>query len=129
MSAIVGDDCAVQMTADDFLAALAIEVPETQQVVKDHLKDNGQLLLHLLTADLRRSAIDAFASGHPEVLGRLLALIDRALRDGVDDVNNAMAVSFVEDTGWWDPAMQPFIEAWHLGLQAEVDRQRNWRPS
>ncbi len=100
------------MTADDFLAALAIEVPETQQVVKDHLKDNGPLLLHLLTADLRRFAIDAFASGHRDVLGRLLALIDRALRDGVDDVNNAVAVSFVEDTGWWDPAMRPFIEAW-----------------
>jgi len=117
------------MSAEDFLTALGSEVRETQPLVREHLLGNGGLLLHLLTADLRRYAIEALSSGGSEVLRRLLDVIDRALRDGTDDVNNAMAVSFVEDTGWWDPAMRPFIASWPQGLQAEVGRQRDRRPS
>ena len=115
------------MTSVDFLDALATDVPETRPVVDEHVEDNDGLLLHLLTADLRRYAIRTFDAGQTDVLARLLAVIDGALREGTDDVQNAMAVSFVEDTGWWDPAMQPFIEAWPEGLRAEVDRQRGER--
>ena len=115
------------MTATDFLDALARDVPETQPVVVEHLEDNDGLLLHLLTADLRRFAIQSFDAGQSDVLERLLALVDAALRDGTDDVQNAMSVSFVEDTGWWDPATQPFTAAWPAGLRAEVDRQRSQR--
>ena len=113
------------LTATDLLDTLAAEVPETQPVVGQHLQDNGGLLLHLLTADLRRYAIQSFEAGQRDVVGRLLAVIDDALREGTEDVQNAMAVSFVEDTGWWDPAMQPFIETWPEGLQAEARIQRD----
>lgn len=122
-----GHDAAVTMTATDFLDALARDVPETQPVVVEHLEDNDGLLLHLLTADLRRFAIQSFDSGQNDVVDRLLALIDVALRDGTDDVQNAMSVSFVEDTGWWDPTTQPFIDAWPAGLRAEVETQRSQR--
>jgi hypothetical protein len=119
----------VALTATDFLDTLAREVPETHPVMAEHLKDNDGLLLHPLTADLRRYAIQSFDSGQSDVLDRLLAVIDMALRDGTDDVQNAMAVSFVEDTGWWDLAMQPFIAVWPSSLRAEAERQRNWRPT
>ena len=115
------------MTATDFLDALARDVPECQSVVVEHLEDNDGVLLHLLVADLRRFAIKSFDAGQSDVTDRLLALVDVALREGTDDVQNAMAVSFVEDTGWWDRSMQPFIEAWPAGLRAEVDRQRSHR--
>jgi hypothetical protein len=118
----------VAMTSTDLLDALARDVPETQPVVDEHLEDNGGLLLHLLTADLRRFAIQSFDVGNGNVLERILALVDVALGEGTGDVQNAMSVSFVEDTGWWDPAMQPFIGAWPTGLRAEVDRQRSQRP-
>jgi hypothetical protein len=43
-------------------------------VVTEHLEDNDELLLHLLTADLRRYAIEAFQAGPsgcaPEAAGR-----------------------------------------------------------
>ena len=97
------------MTAEDFLSALASEVPETQPIVREHLEDNDELLLHLLISDLRRYATDIFTSGKSDVLRKLLDVIDRALLLGNDYVNNAIAVSFVADSGWWDPAMQPFI--------------------
>ena len=117
------------MTAEGFLSALASEVPETQPVVRGHVEDCEELLLHLLTADLRRYAIDIFASGPSDVLRRLPGVIDRALLLGNDYVSNPIAVSFVEDSGWWDPAMQPFIASWPPGPQAEARRQRESRPS
>jgi hypothetical protein len=63
------------------------------------------------------------------VLQRLLDVVNRALLNGTDYVNNAVAVSSVEDTGWWDPAMQPFIESWPAGLQAEARRQQDQGPT
>ena len=115
------------MTVEDFVAALAAEVPEVAPIVQEHIRDNGGLLLHLLTADLRRYAIEAFNSGASDVVRRLLSLIDRAPREGTDSVTNAMAESFVEDTGWWDDEMQPFIATWPEGLKAEAENQRAWR--
>lgn len=96
-------------------------------MVDEHLADNDGLLLHLLMADLRRLAVQSFEGGQSEVLDRLLVVLDVALSEGTDDVQNAIAVSFVEDTGWWAPAMQSFIESWPAGLRAEVVRQRSQR--
>ena len=47
--------------------------------MREHVKDYDELLLYLLTADLRRYAIDIFTSGQSDVLRRLLDVIDRAL--------------------------------------------------
>ncbi len=97
-------------------------------MVDEHLRDqDGELLLHLLVADLRRFAIATFESGDEDLSHRLLSAMDIGFREGDEEVENAIAVSFVEDTGWWDPAMQPFIASWPNGLQAEVTRQRSSR--
>lgn len=117
------------MTAEDFLAALDREVPEVQPVVREHFGDNDELLLHLLTADLRRYAIEAFNVGNSDVLRRLLNVINCALVEGTEDVENAMAVSFVEDSGWWDTAMQPFVESWPPELRNEALSQQQHRPT
>jgi hypothetical protein len=53
------------MTAEGFLSALASEVPETQPVVRGHVEDCDELLLHLLTADLRRYASTYSRRGSP----------------------------------------------------------------
>jgi hypothetical protein len=57
----------------------------------------------------------------------LLVVMDKGLREGDEDVENAVAVSFVENTGCWDPAMLPFIATWPEDLKAEAERQRFWR--
>jgi hypothetical protein len=51
----------------------------------------------------------------------LLAVVHKALREGDEDAENAVAVSFVEDTGWWEPAMRTFITTWPDGLKAEAE--------
>lgn len=42
-------------------------------------------------------------------------------------MKNAIAVSFVEDSVWWDPSMSAFMSAWPSVLVAEAERQRTWR--
>jgi hypothetical protein len=115
------------MTATDFLDSLTAGVPESQPLVVEHLEDNDGLLLHLLTADLRRFATQSFDTGQSDVLEKLLAVLDVALREGTNDVQNAVSVSFVENSEWWDPATRPFVESWPAGLRGEVDRQRRTR--
>lgn len=96
----------------------------------EHLEDYGnELLLHLLVADLRRLAVEWFGDGRNEPLGRLLEVLETGLREGDGDVKNPVVVSFVEDTGWWDESMQPFISLWPTGLADELERQRKHRRS
>jgi hypothetical protein len=117
------------VSSHEFLAELSLHVPESQELVAEHLEDYEELLLHVLMGDLRRMAIAMFERGESDSLARLLGVLDRSLVEGDDHVQNAVAVSFVEDTGWWDPEMAPFMRVWPAGLTAEAERQRRWRPS
>jgi hypothetical protein len=117
------------VTPDEFVARLKRDVPEVRPLILEHLEDNDEILLHLLTAELRRHAKEAFDAGRSPELVRLLGVLNAALIEGDNDVENAIAVSFVEDTGWWDPAMQPFIEAWPPDLRREAARQQNSPPA
>jgi hypothetical protein len=74
-----------------------------------------------------RFAIATFEHGDVELLRSLLAVIDAGLREGDEYVENAVSVSFVENVGWWEPEIQPFLATWPPALQAEADRQKNWR--
>lgn len=123
---ILRQDAVMSLTASDFIAALTAEVPEAAATLREHLAEQyGDPLLHLLAGDLRLLALDWFRAGRTDALSRLLTLMERSLRDGDEHVENAVAVSFIEDLGWWEPQMQPFIEALPEGLLAEVERQRS----
>lgn len=112
------------MDTDDFVDLLLRTVPEATALHRQHLEYNfGELLLHLLVADVRRLALQAFQRGDKGLLRRCLEVMETSLVDGDARVENAVAVSFVEDTGWWDPNMQPFIATWPSRLRDEVDRQ------
>jgi hypothetical protein len=113
--------------------------PDFEAVRVEHLRDNfGELLPHLLMADLLRYV--ALALGAPDKLDGLavppsrqevsaiLAVLDRGLAEGDAATDNAIAVSFVEYV--WGEPFYPQLEPL-LGpeLRAEVQRQRDWRPS
>jgi hypothetical protein len=116
----------MSLATSKFVTVLAAEVPEATDTINAHLADQeGALLLHQLTGDLRLLAIDWFRTGRSDALGRLLSVLERGLREGDEYVGNALAVSFVEDLGWWEPEMEPFIATLPAGLLAEVERQRS----
>jgi hypothetical protein len=112
-------------TASVFVSRLTVAVPESLTAVREHLDDqDGVLLLHLLMADLRRLALGWYEEGQTGALSRLLGVVETALREGDEYVTNAIALSFVEDLGWWEPDMQPFIMTLPGELAKEVERQR-----
>ncbi len=116
------------MTPEDFVERLVQEVPEVRPIVEEHLADHEELLLHVLTARVRDRAISAFDQGDRDVAGRIVDVFDVGLREGDHRVENAVSVSFVEDTPLWDPARSAFIDSWPRGLSDEAERQRNLRP-
>jgi hypothetical protein len=116
------------MTKDAFAGRLAAEVPEAEPVLAEQLSDFPELLLHLLMGDLTRLCEDAWSAGEHDMLQRCLRVLDDALLQGDEYVNNAVAVSFVEDSRWWDPANEEYISSWPEGLRAEVEAQRSSQP-
>jgi hypothetical protein len=58
----------------------------------------------------------------------VLQLLDRAITAGNADVENAIAVSFIEDieTEPFFPRLSPMLGS---NLRAELERQKAWRPS
>jgi hypothetical protein len=114
------------MSADRFAERLVAEVPEAEAVVAEHLEDNDELLLHVLMYNLVQLCEAAWAAANHDVLRRCLALLNDALLDGDEYVKNAVAVSFVEDSCWYEPANQEYIATWPPALQAEVESQRAW---
>jgi hypothetical protein len=117
------------MTKDEFVARLLVACPESQPIVDEHLADfENDILLHLLIADVRRFAIAAFEAGDIDVLRRCLDAVGTGMSDGDDYVQNAIGVSFVEDTPLWDATMGPYLATWPVPLKEEAEHQRKWRP-
>ena len=113
---------------EQLVERLAETCPELEPLIAEHFEYYAELLLSLLIADVRLFSISAFENGNLDVLQRCLAVMAAGLEDGDDYVKNVVAVSFVEDTGWWEPGMGAFIDVWPEALQAEDRRQRDWRP-
>lgn len=107
---------------ENFLGELADAVPESGDVVAEHLAGNDGLLLHLLMSDLLRMTVSTYAAGQAAVTDRLLAFIDRCLREGDDYIVNAVAVSFVEDFGAHRGESDVLLERWPAALRAELGR-------
>lgn len=119
----------MQMDSDAFVASVVAHVPEAAPVLTEHLQDNdGELLLHPFVADLRRMCEEAWTSQKRELLNRLLNCFDRGLTAGDELVENAVAVSFVEDSCRWDAANREYIASWPIGLRTEAETQRSLRP-
>ena len=98
---------------------LAVAVPESSEVVAEHLADNDGLLLHLLMGDLLRMTVSTYAAGEI-VVRRLLAFVDGCLREGDEYVVNAVAVSFVEHFGAHPGESDALLDRWPRALRAEL---------
>lgn len=56
------------------------------------------------------------------VTGRILAVVERGLRDGDEHVRKAVAVSFVEDFGAFPGETDELLALWPPLLRAELGR-------
>ena len=118
----------LRITQRNFAGILLERVPEAREELDDHLDAYGELLLHLLAADLLHLATRLYHSGEPEELQRLLEFVDDCLSQGDAYVENAIQASFVESVGAYSEETPGFIASWPAGLLAERERQLNWSP-
>lgn len=117
---------APRLRTADLIERVAALGPRVRPIVEEHLATyDGEVLLHVLMADLRRWAVATFYNLYDDAAVRsLLLVLEEALRAGDDAVVNAVAVSFVLDACPEDPRLAPFVETWPAGLRAEVRRRR-----
>jgi hypothetical protein len=101
-------------------------VPEFASRVDDHIAVYGEVLPHVLVADLGQFVVTAHERGDRDLEQRALTLLDRALRDGDPDVQYAVAASFVEGVGSEHPR---WAATWprDLGWQFRKSRDRSGR--
>jgi len=114
----------VSLTGGQLVVGLVVAVPEASGVIADHLDDYDALLLHLLAADLLRFTVAAWDNGDRALASRSLAFVDLALREGDEQVVNALCVSFIENVGAGVGETPAFIESWPHALAAELASQR-----
>lgn len=104
------------MTPAALFAQVGAVAPSFGAVAQEHLEDNGELLPHLLMADLLRyvgaslsSSGESLAS-QSEVLA-VLAVLDAAAACGNEETENVVAVSFCEgiESESFFPKLQPLL--------------------
>jgi hypothetical protein len=113
------------MTADEFMAELDRRVPEAAELVRDQLGFMEVPHLHLLLPELLRMATELYASGQTETLARLQNLVAEGMAHGDEDVENAVAVSFVEHLGAFLLETPAFIAQLPQPLLGELRRQKD----
>jgi hypothetical protein len=111
------------MTVDDFMAELDRRVPEAGELGRDHLEFMEAPHLHLLLPELLRMATELYASGQTETLARLQNPVAEGMTHGDEDVQNAVAVSFVEHLGAFPLETPAFIAQLPQPLLDELQRQ------
>lgn len=115
----------VTVAAADFAARARSTDARVAAVIDEHLIDNeDELLLQLLVADLGRQVRAAHDTHDFRLRDALLALLDWGLTEGDEALDNAISISFVEDTGWWESGLDEYLASWLLALTAELARQR-----
>ena len=75
-----------------FSEELAHEFPVLSELLREHLADYDEIFPHVFMADVtRRILLDV------EERRRIVSFLDQSLREQGDDIQNLIAVSFVEN--------------------------------
>ena len=126
----------MDMTAEQLFKRISMAAPGFAVVVNEHLRDNGELLAHVLMADLlryigsyftRSSTIGAEPPTAAEVR-TMLQVLDAAMDNANSATENAIAVSFVEGIEG-EPFFSRLAPLLGPRLRAELERQKAWRPA
>jgi hypothetical protein len=114
------------MTLEELVEVLRRDAPGARAVVDAHLTHLPGGDEFVLMGLLRDHAQHLFATGGSAALARLLAVLDRALAEGDEELADAVAAGFIADTSPWEPEMDAFVATWpvHLRAQAAIETAR-----
>lgn len=120
------DDLAVPASTVDFLWRLAEAVPSLRERVAEHFERlNNRPLPHAFVGEIVFEAVGLVAAGRAEVVRPLLGFLEAEY--GIDeDIDNVIAVSFVEMLPDRGESGAEILDLLGPKLRAEYERQRNW---
>lgn len=72
-------------------------VPFARPVYEQHVRDNEEVLPHVLMADLRRMFVDTVEAGNDDEVKWFLEAIETLASSLADSIRNVVDVSFIED--------------------------------
>src|SRR5688572_17197555 len=107
-------------TIDDLVRDLVDAAPELDAVLQEHLADNDELLPHVLFGDVTRWL------GEHGPNAAVLAVLEHHMAAGDDDVQNVLAVSFLENLVAGEPSDDAIRAALGPRLRAELDAIESW---
>lgn len=79
------------------MAQFIENVPFARPVYEQHLRDNGEVLPHVLMADFRRMFVNLVEAGNDDDVKRFLQAIETLASSPADSIRNVVDVSFIED--------------------------------
>jgi len=113
------------MSQESFVATLVRECPEVRSLVDARIREwKGDIVLHVIVSGVGLLALRMFQAHEIDALNRCLDVVATGLTHGDGNVRDAVVVSFVDRTPWWDIDMIPFRASWPEVLQAEAERRR-----
>jgi hypothetical protein len=93
------------------MIAFVRAVPATREILTDHIACNGELLPHLLMADLRQFLVYLLAADDRRTISDFLSEIERLASSDDAGVRDVVDMSFVEGLVLGDPRERSAIEA------------------
>jgi hypothetical protein len=94
------------ITNENFFEVLLLRIPEFKSIYDEHVKDNRELLNHVLMGDFTRFVISAFRSTREPTVTvteqttlfrRCLGFLEEAMTSEDPSVRNLVRVSFLEN--------------------------------
>jgi hypothetical protein len=83
--------------AADAVVQMVESLPWARDTYEEHLRDNGEVLPHVLMADLRRLFVDLVEAGRREEVERFLNEVETLASSPAESIRNVVDVSFIED--------------------------------
>ncbi len=113
---------------EEAVAHILDAAPEFSAAYEEHLTVYEALLFHLFMAELAEFTAQAQRASDEDLVDRLLAAVERVFVDGDSEVDNAVALSFVEYlAAERKPEDRDVIARFPRALAKELRRQEPWR--
>lgn len=73
------------------------EVPELEQTLAEHVRNNGQMLPHVFFADVTRYVHSELSKGRAATVRRILAVLESAITSDAQEARDLVGASFLEN--------------------------------
>lgn len=124
------------LTYENFFKQLLSKVPSFLPIYEEHIKDNDELLHHVLMGGLTRFCIQLYREGDKggdrekkTILRDVLKLLEQGLLSSDTKLQELISVSFLENLGQADEDYQSMRELLGPTLLNELRALESWRPA